>query len=310
MSKKILIMGGNGFIGSNIANHLYNNGYEVSIYDIAGKDNGYQNYVGNILTDDHLEEIISQYDNIIYLITSVSPKKSMDFPETSYTQDIPMLLKVLEYCRKTGEGKKVIFSSSGGTVYGEGKDKILKEDKVIEEPINHYANCKLACEKILLLYNRLYNMNNIILRISNPYGKGQNPASGIGAITTFIDKISKNEEITLYGNGNTVRDFIDVYYVADAFKKAIEYEKNIGVLPVFNVGSGIGLSLNDIINIISSSLNIVPNIKYLPERSFDVKINILDMEKSCRYLGLERHTKESIEESISNYAKKMNSKIR
>ena len=310
MNKKVLVMGGNGFIGNNIVEHLAKNGYEVEIYDIAGKDNGYKNHIGNVLTDDNLEKLISDFDNIIYLITSVSPKKSMDFPEKSYTQDIPMLLRVLDCCIKTGYGKKVIFSSSGGTVYGEGLNKILKEDEVIEEPINHYANCKLACEKILLLYNKLYKMNNIILRISNPYGRGQNPSSGVGAITTFTDKILKCEEITLFGNGDTIRDYIDVYYVADAFLKAIEYKNENNITPVFNVGSGIGLCLKDIIDIISSSLNVIPNINYLPERPFDVKSNILNTEKAQKYLGLKAHTKEEIEQSISNYAREMSRRVR
>ena len=303
MSKKVLVIGGNGFIGTNIANHLYDQGYEVEIYDIAPKENGFKNYVGNILTDDNLDSIIKQFDNIIYLVTSVSPKKSMDFPEKSYTQDIPMLLRVLDSCNRTGKGKKVIFSSSGGTVYGEGLGKELREDYVIETPINHYANCKLACEKILLLYNNLYGMNNVVLRISNPYGKEQKPESGVGIITTFVDKLNKGETLTLYGKGDTVRDFIDVEDVAIAFEKAIEYENQENVTPVFNVGSGIGLSLKEILDIISQAMEIEPKVDYLPARSFDVKSNILNMEKSHQYLGLNPSTREKVVDSIADYAK-------
>lgn len=310
MNKKVLIMGGNGFIGSNIAEYLFKKGYEVVIYDISYRDNGYKNYIGNILTDDNLDKIIGQFDNIIYLITSVSPKKSMDFPMESYTQDIPMLYRVLEACKNSGTGKKVIFSSSGGTVYGESLGKELREDYVIEEPISNYGISKLTSEKMLLLYNRLFGMNNVILRISNPFGKGQNPASGVGVITTFADCIINGKTITLYGSGDTIRDFIDVEFVAESFYKALEYQKENDVTPVFNVGSGIGLSLKEIINIISSALNIEPNIKYIESRPFDVKKNVLNMEKSSKYLGLEAHTRESIENSIEYYVKSLNVKKR
>lgn len=290
MKNKTLIIGGNGFIGKNIAELFSKYGEEVAIYDLFPNDK-YKSYVGNILTDDNLEKIISKYQTIIYLVTSVSPKKSMDFPNESYIQDIPMFIRVLDCCRQNNI-KRVIFSSSGGTVYGEGIGKILREDDIIEEPINHYAICKVACEKILQLYNKLYNMENIALRISNPYGKGQNPASGVGVITTFANMILNGEPIFLYGDGTTTRDFIHIGYVAEAFYKAAYWQFDKNILPVFNVGSGIGLSLNDIIDIISNKFNIKPNIKYLPERPFDVKENILNMEKSQKYLKLEKNLNE------------------
>lgn len=304
---KVLIMGGNGFIGSNIAEYLANKNVEVDIYDLFKKDNGFKNYQGNILTDDNLDDIIKNYDTIIYLITSVSPKKSMDFPTESYVQDIPMLLKVLESCRKSNRCNQIIFSSSGGTVYGEGKNKDLKEDITVEEPINHYAICKLASEKILLLYNKLYGMNNIILRIANPYGKGQNPASGVGVITTFVDKIIKGEKITLYGDGSIMRDFIDIESVCDAFYKSLIWDFDKNITPVFNVGSGEGLSLKEIIDIISTTLNIVPSIEFLPDRPFDVKENVLDMSKAKSVLGLEGSDDDRVK--IQEYVKEMNKEI-
>lgn len=300
---KILVMGGNGFIGKNIVNYFHSNGLEADIYDLFPASSEYKSYQGNILTDDHLDEIIAQYDIIIYLVTSVSPKKSMDFPETSYTQDIPMLLRVLNSCLNS-KCKRVIFSSSGGTVYGECKSEALKEDEVIEQPINHYAVCKVACEKVLQLYNKLYGMENISLRIANPYGVGQNPASGVGVITTFADKIIKGEDINLFGDGNTIRDFINVEFVAEAFMKAACWQFDRDVLPVFNVGSGIPISINEIIQIISEELNVKPNINYLPERPFDVKKNVLSMEKTQKYLGLQAPQNEV--EKIREYIRQLN----
>lgn len=296
---KTLIIGGNGFIGKNIAEYFTNFGEEIAIYDLVSLGE-YKTYVGNILTDDNLENIISDYQTVIYLVTSVSPKKSMDFPEHSYTQDIPMLLRVLDCC-KLNNVKRVIYASSGGTVYGEGKGKILKEDSTIEEPINHYAICKVTCEKILQLYNKLYNMENIVLRVANPYGKGQNPSSGVGAITVFTKNILEGNSISIYGDGTNKRDYINVEFVAEAFYKSTYWKFNKEISPVFNVGSGMGFSLNEIISIISNTLNIKPEVSYFPERPFDVKENILDMTKSKQILKLNHSQNEiyKIEEYVN-----------
>ena len=302
MSRKVLVMGGNGFIGQNIVTYFAQKGDEVEIYDLYAKNNGFINHIGNVLTDDNLDDIISGFDTIIYLITSVSPKKSMEFPSESYTQDIPMILKVLNACLKAN-CKRVLFSSSGGTVYGESQEDSLTEDNTIEQPINHYAICKVACEKILMLYNKLYGMENIILRISNPYGIGQRPESGVGVITAFTDKILRGEEITLYGNGENIRDFIDVNMVAEAFYNASQWEFDKNILPVFNVGSGCPLSIGDIIKIISEALGVKPKIKYLPARNFDVRRNVLNMNKTCDYLHLSGNNDEV--SSIKKYVKQM-----
>ena len=147
--KKTLVIGGNGFIGKNIVEMFRKYNQHASIYDITEGTLGVENYQGDILNDENFDEIISKYDEIIYLITKVSPKKSMDEPESAYVNDVPLLIKTLDSCLKSGI-KRVIFSSSGGTVYGDLKGSKAKETD-FNEPINHYAICKLTCEKILEL---------------------------------------------------------------------------------------------------------------------------------------------------------------
>lgn len=309
MNKKVLVMGGNGFIGRNVVNELLEKGFDVEIYDLYATNNDVVNHVGNVLTDDHLDDAISGCDAIVYLITSVSPKKSMEFPAESYTQDIPMLLKVLDTCTKHN-CKRVVFASSGGTVYGDHPSHYdLKEDEISSQPINHYAICKLACEKILMLYNKLHGMENVILRIANPYGIGQRPESGVGVITTFADKIIKGEEILVYGDGGIIRDFVSVNKVKNAFYKSLIWQYDSSITPIFNVGSGIPLSVNDIIRIISQTLEVTPNVRYLEGRNFDVKRNVLNMEKSKQYLQLEEENEvlsiiEYVKEMKQNYYKK------
>lgn len=297
---KVLVIGGNGFIGMNIVKILKEKGQYVSIYDIKDSGLGYRNYCGNIKEDENFSKILNSYDVVIYLITTVLPKKSMEEPFSPFINDIPLLITTLDSCLKNNV-KRVVFASSGGTIYGDSNGLKSKETD-FNSPINHYAICKLACEKILELYNKLYGMENVSLRISNPYGDGQNPKSGVGAITTFIEQIKSGNDIVLFGDGSVTRDFIDVVEVADAFDLAVNWKYNSLIQPVFNIGSGQGISLKQIIDIVSSTLNIVPNIKYSPERPFDVKYNVLDMSKAKNYLNF--HPSGDQTENIRQYVKR------
>lgn len=281
--KRVLIIGGSGFIGKNITEKLVSHGIFVASYDLYENLYANKNYIGNINDDKDFENIVGGYDEIIYLITTVSPKQSMENPDATYVKDIPLLLKTLDACVKNGV-KRVIYSSSGGTVYGDSNGKKLKETN-FNEPKNHYAVCKLTCEKILEMYNSLYNMENITLRISNPFGKGQNPTSGVGFITAVINQIMSGKQVELYGDGSVVRDFVDVEDVAEAFYLAVEWKFDNKIIPVFNIGSGEGVSLKEIVYIVSDILGVQPQIRYFPKRNFDVLFNVLDINKAIKELN-------------------------
>ena len=300
-TKKVLVMGGNGYIGRNIVKAFNAHSETVDVYDLFGDENDIHFLQGNVIDDEKLDETVSRFDTVIYLISSVSPKKSMDEPGSAYVNDIPMLIKVLDSCVHSG-CKRVIFASSGGTVYGEGEGRVLSEDSYCQ-PINHYAICKEASEKILLMYNQRYGMENMILRVSNPYGPGQNPKSGVGAITIFTRKVLADEDITLYADPDTVRDYINVNDVAEAFYQATYYDFDKDVVPVFNIGSGKGFSLRDIISIIADTLDKKVNVKVVESRGYDVKYNVLNIEKAQKYLSYGSHEDE--EDRIREYILKL-----
>lgn len=301
---KVLVIGGTGFIGSNIIKYLREKGIYTGCYGLTNSGIGDTNYIGNILYDDNLEYIVSQYDQIIYLITSVSPKRSMEQPIEPYANDIPLLIKTLEAAKKNNI-KRVVFASSGGTIYGNiGNRKAVETD--FNNPINHYGICKLSSEKILEMYNILYGMENISLRISNPYGFGQRVSSNVGAVTVFANKILNGEEITIYGDGNAVRDYVDVEDVAQAFYLALEYKFNPQHNPqIYNIGSSSGINLNELIKIISDELGIQPVVKYYDTRGFDVGYNVLDISKAQNILGYcpEKNQTDKIREYVRNIEK-------
>ena len=298
--EKILVIGGTGFIGQNVINLLKERGYYVGNYSLHDSSISDESYSGDVYNDSRFESIVSNYDKIIYLITTVSPTRSMDKPTEPYMYDIPMLIKTLESCRLSGI-KRVVFASSGGTIYGDNGYTKSKETD-FNEPRNHYAICKLTSEKILEMYNKLYGMENISLRISNPYGFGQRVESQVGAITIFTKKLLDGEKISIFGNGDITRDYVSVKEVAEAFLQALSVDfSKIDIPPVFNIGSGEGISLKELIDIISNALEIEPVIEYLPEREFDVKYNVLDISNAKKYLGYNPNADEK--EEIKHYVK-------
>lgn len=283
--KKVLVIGGSGFIGKNLVELLREKGIFTGSYSATQLGNANENYLGNIISDSNFENIVDKYDGIVYLVTSVSPQKSMNNPYDAYTNDVPNLIKTLESAKKSGI-KRVIYASSGGTIYGDLGDRKAREiDKT--EPKNHYAICKLTCEKILEMYNNLYGMENISLRISNPFGEGQKVASNVGAITIFANRMINEDTINIFGDGNIVRDYIYVREVAEAFYKALtcDFSKLDQNSRIYNIGSGVGLSLNEIISLISHALDIEPIVEHYPKRDFDVIYNVLDIEKAKKELG-------------------------
>ena len=189
-------------------------------------------------------------------------------------------LQLLDKARKAGV-KKIIFSSSGGTVYGIPKEIPIKEDHSTE-PTSSYGICKLTIEKYLYLYWKLYGLDYCVLRVANAYGERQPITETQGVISTFLDKALRKNEITIWGDGSVIRDFIYAGDIANAFVKASNYE---GEPRIFNIGGEQGLSINEIISIISKITGEQLQLKYMPSRIFDVPVNILDISRAKKYLN-------------------------
>lgn len=301
----ITVFGGAGFIGSNLLQELEISNYRVTLYDRNTKskkmpDSIYKIIDGDFFTESNFDDILYNQDIVIHLISGVSPYTSMLNVEAAYNNDIPATLRMLEAARKNNVSK-VIYLSSGGTVYG-NRDETYLSEELFSAPINHYGIMKLTIEKILLLYNEIYKMNNIALRVANPYGPGQNPGKNIGAVSIFMDKILKGEEITIFGDGNLVRDYIEISDVTKSLIRSIEYKREDPTLkPIFNVGTGIGTSLLEVIKEIETITGKKAAISFIKERSIDAKRNVLDVNKAKHYLDFEASI--SLSDGIKNLYK-------
>jgi UDP-glucose 4-epimerase len=171
---------------------------------------------------------------------------------------------------------KVIFVSSGGTVYGIPRQIPIPETHATD-PLCSYGICKLAVEKYLYLFQALHGLAYCVLRLSNPFGERQRIASAQGAVTTFLHKALNQEVIDIWGDGSVVRDYI---YVGDAVQALLAAIDRRADGQVINVGSGLGQSLNDILAAIET-LNSAPvRRRYTAGRPFDVPVNTLDIARA------------------------------
>ena len=280
---KIVVLGGSGFIGKNLSEKLIEKQNEVIIIDSyidfnffrnlgVPKDNLYQ--IDLLKIKKYSVDFLKNVDIIFHLVNFTTPFLDIEETKEAYKKDISVCIDILELSRKNNI-KKIIFSSSGGTIYG-NLDNTSDREEDITNPISYYGISKLAVEKIILMYNQLYNMNNVILRISNPYGKYQN-SNKVGVISVILRKILENKKIEIFGDGNNIRDYIYISDLVDVFCKVID--KDNYSYSIYNVGSGEGRSILDIINTIKVITKKEFNVEFKENRKFDVKRNVLDISR-------------------------------
>ena len=179
--------------------------------------------------------------------------------------------------------KKIIFVSSGGTVYGIPQSIPIDESHPTD-PICAYGIHKLACEKYLQLFQFTHRVDTIILRVSNVYGPLQEIQRPFGAVEAFMRHAIMDEPITIWGDGSITRDYVHVDDVVASLLKAMSNGERSGI---FNIGSGIGHTLNEIVRMIEKRLDKTVKVNYLPARNFDVPVNVLNIRKAKEQLGWE-----------------------
>jgi UDP-glucose 4-epimerase len=285
---KCVIFGGGGFIGSAIADHLLLNGYSVRIFE-RPRVEPYRAFAdsekiewctGDFLSSHDLASAIDGVDVVLHLISTTLPKSSNDDPIYDVQSNLLGSLQLLN-AMVNQKVSKIIFISSGGTVYGIPKYLPIDENHPTN-PLVSYGITKLGIEKYLYLYERMHGIKSVILRVTNPYGERQRIESGQGAIAVFLHNAHIGKPIEIWGDGNVIRDYIHVNDVAGAFVKAVEYK---GPKSIFNISSGVGTSLNDLLTIIEDVLGHPVLRHYLPVRSFDVPVSVLSNELALLEFG-------------------------
>jgi UDP-glucose 4-epimerase len=275
MGRKILVLGGNGFLGKNLCKYLIDRGEIVYSFDMSLPEQPVEDIhylTGDFFDDYTLQEAVKGMDVIFHAICTLNPGNSNEKYIMGYERDFVQTAKLCSYIKDTD--CRLIFFSSGGTVYGNQEVQPITENAV-PVPINHYGNLKLCIENTIRTFNFQMKKNMLIARISNPYGVGQDYHKGVGFIDAAIKRTLQKETIEVWGDGNNVRDYIYIDDVCRMLYALIDYH---GEYEVFNLSSGRGESQNDILDILRS---LSPDVKvtYTKARTVDAKKIILDNQR-------------------------------
>lgn len=239
----------------------------------------YSKYIQFDVTTDSFNKVIADIDCVIYLVATLLPQLSNENVKKDVVENLIPVIDLLDAMSSNAKCRKIIFASSGGTVYGAHPSKVNESTNL--NPKCSYGIIKSSVEKYLTLYSDIYGIQTVSLRISNPYGAGQDASKPQGAIGIFINKMLKNEAVEIWGDGSVVRDYIYIDDVARAFILAIHFETKSSV---FNIGSGIGTSLNQLLERLFRVTKSKSQIIYKPSRNVDVPINILDITQANNVL--------------------------
>jgi UDP-glucose 4-epimerase len=274
--KKAVVFGAGGFIGRHVCLALAQDGYLVHAVDIS-QLNIAPNLGGEIvpiqadvtlITD--FQPYLDDADLVVYLVCTLLPEPSNERPVYDIESNLLPVIRLLETLRYLPH-VKVLFASSGGTVYGQTSQTPITES-CATDPLCSYGIVKLTTEKYLRMYSDLYGVSSLSLRIANPYGPGQNPLRPQGVVGVFLHMILQNKAISIWGDGELVRDYVWIEDVAHAFVAAANYN---GSTRVFNIGTGVGTSLNQLLKLLFSATGRTVSVDYLSSRAFDVPSNIL-----------------------------------
>jgi UDP-glucose 4-epimerase len=287
---KCLVLGGGGFMGMHLCKALTARGYPVRVFErpvseslSAERARGSIEWVyGDFANQNDVAAAVAGCEIVFHLISTTLPKNSNDNPIYDVETNLVGTLGMLEAARTSGT-RRVIFVSSGGTVYGVPKQVPISETHPTD-PICSYGITKLAIEKYLDLYQRLHHLDYRVLRIANPYGEGQRPDTAQGAVAVFLNRALNDEPIEIWGDGSVIRDYLYISDVVDAFMRAAEYS---GDSRIINIGSSSGYSLNDVLKAMEDLLGRPIERTQLPARPFDVPINVLDSTLARQELGWE-----------------------
>jgi len=295
--KKILVTGGAGFIGSHIVDLFIKNDYEVVVVDdlSSGKKEHlhrdvkfYQLSIENMI---ELEKVfyLEKPDYVVHEAAQISVSLSVRKPIHDAKINIIGSLNLLQCCVKYLT-KGVIFASSGGTVYGETASFPVHEDCALM-PLSPYGIGKVTVEYYLNFYRKTYHLDYVTLRYGNVYGPRQDPFGEAGVIAIFIQKMLKGENPTINGDGNYIRDYVYVKDVAQANllalkninefpkKKTILNKQENEMLNAFNLGTGVGTSVNELFKLLKEMLPYSFVANHGPARPGDLRTNILDCQR-------------------------------
>lgn len=296
------MLGGLGFIGSHLSRALVQEGFPVRIFDklyasrelIKDIEPCVEVVEGDAERSQDVLDALSGGEICFHLIHTTVPGSSMQDPGFDVQSNVVSSVRWMSQLHLTSI-RRLIFISSGGTVYGTSQTTPITEDHPTN-PICSYGIAKLSIEKYVLLYGHLQGIDCRILRPSNVYGEGQKLNINQGLIGVFADRILREELIEIWGDGTVQRDYLDIGDLISGILKLTEYR---GPYAIFNISTGEGYSILEIIEMLGEIFGKRPQLTFKPLRGFDVPVNILSSQRLREETGW--HPRTSLREGIRRY---------
>jgi len=284
---RALVTGGSGFIGSNVVSLLYSEGYEVVVLDnlSSGYSENLDDYpevelvVGDVRDEKLTKKLAAGADVIFHLAASVGNMRSIENPIEDAEVNLIGTLRVLEAAKAAGVPK--IVHTSSAAIYGQLRTMPIREDHPLE-PDSPYGASKLAGEKACLAYARMYAMNITCLRYFNVYGINQRYDAYGNVVPIFAQKMLTGQPITVDGDGEQTRDFVNVGDVAMANYKAAMAP---GATGAYNIGSGERITINSLVELLSKVSGVEPVVRHGSPRAGDIQHSLADISAAAAAFG-------------------------
>ncbi len=291
---RAVVTGGAGFIGSHVVDALVARGDEVHVLDdlSSGKrenvSTGATFHEGDIRAD--ADEVFAalQPEVCFHLAAQADVRVSVEQPDHDADVNVLGTIRVLEAARR--QGAKIVFSSTGGAIYGEC-DRPAREDDP-RRPLAPYGTSKLAGEEYLATYNRLYGTTHVTLRFGNVYGPRQDPHGEAGVVAIFMKLLLEGGPPRIFGDGRQTRDYV---YVGDVVSATLSSAAHDG--GVFNVGTGAATSVLELYERIQRASRVERRAEHAPPRAGELQRSVLDPGRTRQELGWDPAT--SLDEGLS-----------
>ena len=285
---KALVTGGAGFIGSHLVDRLIEDKYDVIIVDnlsTGRKENLNEKarfYEGSILSDEIHKIFFDQRPDIVFhLAAQIDVRSSVQDPMNDARNNILGSINILEAMQKS-DTRKIIFSSTGGAIYGE-QEKFPADETHPAQPVSPYGIAKLAIEHYLFYYNWVYNIQYVSLRYGNVYGPRQNPHGEAGVVAIFCQKMVSNSQPVINGDGKQTRDYVYVKDVVRSNILAVDYSTS----DTFNIGTAIESDVNFIFRSLKHALGSTFAEIHGPPKKGEQLRSVLDIGKAKKILNWE-----------------------